>query len=106
MNSRSARHMTTTEQDNDTSTRKARAGAVMTPSFCLDGASHGWVPVNTHHEHCKRIQMSPDQNGFNVVAELTFQTHGTEHGATGETTDNTGPEWLGSITDRALLVDR
>ena len=46
-------HMTTTEQDNDTSTRnhsqprKARAGALMAHPSCLGGSSYGWVSVNT-----------------------------------------------------------
>ena len=31
-----------------TQSTQARAGALMSPSSCLDGASHGWVWVSTH----------------------------------------------------------
>ena len=78
-----------THDHDNTSTAQARAGALMSPPPCLDGASHGWVPVDTHstpvlttvrrlsvssatkrhHEHCKHVTMSPHQNYFNMAAE-------------------------------------
>ena len=41
-------HLQTRSQLHTTQTTQARVGALMSPSSCLDGASHGWVPVNTH----------------------------------------------------------
>ena len=31
-----------------TSSSECKAGALVSPSSCLDGEPHGWVPVDTH----------------------------------------------------------